>query len=74
MKSEAALKLECLKVAMGLASSKAIQPAQVVSYAMEFFKWVNGPPGSALDVASETVEPEHLARLQRRWNNRGVGA
>lgn len=42
MKSISQTKLECLKMAVSLASSKQVNHAAVIPMAMEFYKWVDG--------------------------------
>jgi hypothetical protein len=42
MKTSSEMRLECLRMASALGSSKTIQPGQVVAFAMEFFRWVDG--------------------------------
>jgi hypothetical protein len=53
MKATCDIKLECLRLAVSLAVSKNLRPADVVLYAMDFFKWINGADGkaSARDIA-----------------------
>ncbi len=49
MRSERDLKLECLRLSSMLAAGKSIPPGQVVSQAMEYFRWVNGREELARD-------------------------
>lgn len=49
MKSRMDMRLECLRLAASLGASKNIPPAQVVPFAMEFFKWVDDDPNDKAD-------------------------
>lgn len=63
IRTDADRKLECLRAAISLATTKIIKPGDVVGYAMEFHRWVDGS-GSARDLK---VDDDALVKLQQRF-------